>query len=479
MRSTPSNHRLVLVILLAVLLMGSTCGDGPDVLPAEDILACAVIEDLISEPSAPEASLFRDAGGGCEEVPASELDSLAPSELFADAACTESVSFRGTSFTEFCGFQLLGNDRTRGFVGHPEAWIDARPDVAPIETPWTLARETTLEVAALDQTEQPRPYVQRVEYRRVGECSLGMRVYVPRLGAEDLRPALVLHGGGWRFRGAGAVAGIGTIAPQLTSRGFAVFAPFHRLTGTSDGPEACQNADGMDIVEDAEAALDWVLAHGADYGVDPAATEVAVVGQSSGGHLASWLSVHRAVQVSRGLLLYPLTDVPFLIRQIGGGGLFEDRFDRGEPLLLAYVDEDGVTDAADLTPDAEFAVRNSFVSQIEDDPGAYADFDLLHGDADATVPVELSVRLCRAKDPSQSPSDEAWPGGDADLSCGAGSRATVVAGADHVLDLACISGDKARILALIDDDLGGLCTAGSPAQEERVRDALLAAYDRL
>lgn len=476
MRSTT---RLALFVLFALLLMGSTCGGGPDVLPAEDILACAVIEDLISRPSEPAASLFRDDGGACEEVPVAELDSLASTGLFADAGCTEDVAFRGTSFTDFCGFQLLGNARTRGFVGHPQAWIDARPDVAPIETPWTLARETTLQVAALDQTELARPYVQRVEYRRAGECSLGMRVYLPRLGADGLRPALVLHGGGWRFRGASAVAGIGTIAPQLTSRGFAVFAPFHRLTGTSDGPDDCNDANGMDIVEDVEAALDWVLANGADFGVDPSATEVAVVGQSSGGHLASWLAVHRADQVSRALLLYPLTDIPFLIEQLGGGGLFEGRFERGEPLLLAFIDEEGVTEAADLTPDSEFALRNSFVAQIQGDPAAFPELDVIHGESDATVPVELSVRLCRAKDPAQTPPDEAWPGGDVDLACGARSLATIVAGADHVLDLACFSGDKTRVLTLIDDELGGLCAAGSPAQETRVREALRAAYDRL
>ena len=488
--SDPSTHRspgllssvgrLAQLGFVTLLLMGSTCnGDEPTTLPPEDVLACAVIEDLLAEPSDPEASLFREAGGSCEAVPTAELDTLASTDLFADAACTEAVPFRGTSFTEFCGYQLLGNARTRNFVGHPEGWIDARPNVSPIETPWTLARETTLEAAALDQTELARPFVQRLEDRRVGECSQGMRVYVPRRGADDLRPALVLHGGGWRFRGAAAVAGIGTIAPQLTSRGFAVFAPFHRLTGTSDGPDVCHAANGMDIVEDVEAALDWVLANGTDFGVDASASEVAVVGQSSGGHLASWLAVHRTDQVSRALLMYPLLDIPFLIEELGDGGIFEDRFERGESLLLGYVAEEGITVAADLSPDTEFAVRNSFVSQIQADPGVFPDFDVIHGDADGSVPVELSVRLCRAKDPAEEPSGDGWPGGDGDLACGTGSSATIVAGADHVLDLACFSGDKAQILALIDEELGGLCTAGSPAQEARVRDALRDAYDRL
>ena len=474
-----SIDRLLLLLLMALLSIGGTCGDDPGVLPPEDVLACAAIEGLIAEPSLPRASLFRASGGTCEDIPVAELDVMPSAELFADDACTRTVPFRGTSFSEFCGSQLLGNERTRDFVGHPEAWIDARPDASRIETPWTLARETTLRVAALDQTDLPRPYVQRLEYRRVGECSLGMRVYVPRLGAADLKPAMVLHGGGWRFRGPAAVAGIGTIAPQLTSRGFAVFAPFHRLTGSSDGPEGCQDTGGMDIVEDVEAALDWVLAHGAEFGVDESAAKVAVVGQSSGGHLASWLAVHRSDQVSRALLLYPLSDVPFLIDQLASGGLFESRFDRGESLLVAFMNEEGAAAAADLAPDSEFAQRNSFVQQIAGDPGSFPDFDIIHGGADANVPVELSVRLCRAKDPAIAPSDEAWPGGDADLACGAGSRATIVAGASHVLDLACFSGDKARILTLIDDELGGLCAAGSPAQEARVREALRAAYDRL
>ncbi|MDA8020872.1 MAG: alpha/beta hydrolase, partial [Thermoanaerobaculia bacterium] len=471
--------RPALVVLAALLLMGSSCNDDdPEVLPPEDVLACGVIEKLVAETSEPVASLFRSRDGACEAVPASALDSQPTAELFADQACTQAVPFRGMSFTEFCGFQLLGNARTRNYVGHPPAWIDARPDVTDrIETPWSLARETTLQVAALDQTEQPRPYVQRVEFRRVDGCSLGMRVYVPRLGADDLRPAMVLHGGGWRFRGAGAAAGIGIIAPQLTARGYAVFAPFHRLTGDSDGPASCGSANGRAIVADVEAALDWVLTHGSDYGVAADATSVAVVGQSSGAHLATWLAVHRTEQVRRALLLYPLTDVPFLVRQLGEGGIFAGRFERGQRLLLAYMDEPGVAVASGLTPDADFAVRNSFVSQIAADPDAFPDFDIVHGDADAEIPVELSVRLCQSKNPSGSLSEEAWPGGDADLTCG-GGHATIVAGASHALDLRCFSGEKAPILALLNDDLGGLCNAGSPAQESRVREALRAAFDR-
>lgn len=480
--------RVVFLSCLALVLLGASCNGDPvtlppevAALPLEDLAACKAIERLVAETSDPSAPLFRRTDDACEAVPARDLDRLVErTRLYADASCRREVDFRGTAFEAFCGYQLLGNDRTREFVGHPRAWFDAADDegTGRLETPWTLARETTLQVAALDQTRLPRPYVKRVEYRQVDGCSLGLHIYVPHPAAENLKPALVLHGGGWRFRGAAAVAGLGTVVPQLTSRGHAVFAPFFRLTGDSDGPAACRGARGEDIVGDVEAALDWVLAHGSEFGVDPAAERVALVGQSSGGHLATWLTVHRSESVRRALLLYPLVDVPFLVDELGGGGLFEGRFDSGEPLLLAFLAEPGVVAASDLDPETDFARRNSFVAQIEAEPDAFADLDMIHGDADANVPVELSVRLCAAKDPSRTPPDGAWAGGDADLACGDGGRATIVAGGSHVLDLRCFSGEKAQLLALVDDELGGLCAAGSEAQEARVRNALRAAYDR-
>lgn len=478
--------RVAAFLFLGVSLLGSSCPSGgpntglPRVppLPAEDIASCHLIEGLLANSTLPDSSsLFREVNGACSAVPATQLDGLEMSSLFTDDACSQPVSYRGTSFGEFCGFQLLGTDRTRPFVGNPKAWFDGSSvNGEPIRTPWTLARETTLQVGALDQSELPRPFVQRLEYRRVGDCSLGMRVYVPSLGAENLRPAIVLHGGGWRFRGAGAVAGIGVVAPELTSRGYAVFAPFFRLTGTTDGPAECRGADGRAIVEDVDAAFDWVLEHGGEFGVDPAAGEVAVVGQSSGGHLAAWLFVHHSEAVRRALLLYPLTDVPFLVSRLGPGRIFAGRFDSGEGLLLAYMNEPGVTVAEDLSPDSEFAQLNSFVNQIEAQPDAFGELDIVHGDADTNVPVELSVRLCRARDPALAPSADRWPGGDADLTCGDGGSATIVAGATHLLDLRCLTGDKAQILSLLNERLGGLCTAGSAAQEERVRGALERAY---
>lgn len=477
------SSRCLLAALLTVAAIGASCpDDGPRTRP-EDILACAAIEGLLADTAgtAQTAPLFRQRDGACAEVPVAELDGLGAQTLFADDACTDSVSFRGSSFLEFCTTQLLGNDVTRDFLGNPAGWsdVDVDPNVGErTETYWTLAREATLQAGALDPTEVPRPYVRRVEYRRVGECSLGMRVYVPHPGAGNLKAAMVIHGGGWRFRGAGAVVGLGVTAPQLTSRGYAVFAPFHRLTGESDGPAACRGADGEDVIEDVTAALDWVLANGVEFGVDPGAGGVSLVGQSSGGHLAALLATERPDDVERALLLYPLVDVPFIIEQLGEGGIFAGRFERGEQLLLAFVDEEGVSAGADLDAESPFAQRNSFVRQIQADPDRFGELYMIHGDADTQVPVELSVRLCAARDAARTPDAAAYVGGDADLDCGGDSFAVVVAGAEHILDLRCFSGDRSEFLNMAEDELQALCTAGSPQQQERVRQALLRAYER-
>lgn len=91
--------------------------------------------------------------------------------------------------------------------------------------------------------------------------------------ADVLRPALVrVHGGAWS---GGRRGDFGQWNQWLNGLGYDVFDIDYRL----DPPERWR-----DQVGDVKCALGWVVAHSAEYGIDPA--HVAVMGYSAGAHLA-------------------------------------------------------------------------------------------------------------------------------------------------------------------------------------------------
>ena len=128
---------------------------------------------------------------------------------------------------------------------------------------------------------------------------LRARLYSPR-GASQRAPGLLfLHGGGWTI---GDLDTHDNVCRYLAvEAGCRVLALDYRLAPEHPYPAA---------VEDAEAALAWLLGHAAEVGVDPA--RVAVGGDSAGGNLATVVA-RRARDAGSGgpcyqLLLYPGVD---------------------------------------------------------------------------------------------------------------------------------------------------------------------------
>lgn len=90
-------------------------------------------------------------------------------------------------------------------------------------------------------------------------------------------PAIVfLRGGYWKF---GEKEDRHFPALEWLPRGVTWIVPNYRLA---------PDAHLADIVEDAEAAFQWVLDHGADHGVD--LTQLHLVGNSAGAHLAAMIA---------------------------------------------------------------------------------------------------------------------------------------------------------------------------------------------
>jgi acetyl esterase/lipase len=432
---------------------------------------CSAIKEVAARPMAHEP-LYKLKSGECVTV--EKPDRAGSGPFYADAACVEEVSYRSTSFRCFCRDNLKSNEHTRDYIGNPDAWRDKELDpMAPGETKWSLSQGSRLHIAAINQTHHHnRPYLKRVAYRKVGDCSLAMHIYKSRLDATDLEPVIFIYGGGWSHRGALSVASMETLAPNLTDKGYIVFAPFHRvLQGSDDGPPKCLDAIGKEITADIEHALDWVLSNGTSYGM-AAASKVSVVGQSSGAHLAGFLAVNHPDKVERAFLLYPPTDLAFLTEGLMPGGIYHGELASTEKLLLRFADKDSL-DQIDLAD--PFILANSYPQTVNPSPDHFPPFFIIHGDTDDVVPVEQSTRLCEALDPSKSPTGGLYPGGNLVQSCGAGSELHIIAGANHVLDLRCFSGKYTDLIRkLFNQDL---CPSGYEGSK-KVRDAMVKAYSQ-
>lgn len=128
---------------------------------------------------------------------------------------------------------------------------------------------------------------------------LPVRVYTPP-GDAGARPGLVyLHGGGWTI---GSIESHdGTAATYAGVAGCVVVSVDYRLAPEHRFPAA---------LDDAEAAVRWVVDHAGDLGVDP--SRLAVGGDSAGGNLATVLA-RRArdaggPDLAAQLLVHPVTD---------------------------------------------------------------------------------------------------------------------------------------------------------------------------
>ena len=398
------------------------------------------------------APLYRHDGGACLATPAAAITRAGT--YYADPLCRQPLAVRPQGLTEWCRASLdrerLGNGAA--LAGQPPAWH---------LSPGTRMDTALVSTAGLDQ-----PWLTERVYKTVdtpaGRCALIMRIFQARPDRRGDRPLLALHGGGWQYRRNGAL-GIEVTAAHYTSRGFVLFAPFYRLAGHHDGPAACQGASGADILADVGDALDWVRAHGAEFGAAPG--PVWLTGQSAGAHLAAWLAVHRPAQVARALLLYSPTDMADYLRQWQAGALGDDP--PGLKALAAFLDLD---DPAAVDPTAPFVRDNSLPALAAAHP-AVPPLYLVHGAADELVPVRQSIRLCNALggDPDHGPADAlaSRPGAPRlqTFACdGRGSRLQVVTAGRHMLDL-CL--------------LGLWCPAGDEDDQAAARRALTAGYDWL
>lgn len=139
-------------------------------------------------------------------------------------------------------------------------------------------QKTTLPESLLAGLEEHTDLV----YARYGDRELKLDLYRPKARGPALPAILGIHGGGWSKGDRGSQR---QLAQALAARGFVAVTISYRLSGEAKFPAA---------IEDCKAAVRWLRAHAAAYGID--ATAVGATGLSAGGHLAALLATSGGVK---------------------------------------------------------------------------------------------------------------------------------------------------------------------------------------
>jgi len=216
-----------------------------------------------------------------------------------------------------------------------------------------------------------------VVYGVGGDTELKLDVYIPDEPVGCPTPAVVfIHGGGWR-QGDKYPSRV----PLLVEAGFIAVSINYRLSDVAPFPAA---------VEDAKCAVRWLRAHAEEYNVD--VDKIGVWGGSAGGHLS---------------LMVGLADGSLGLEGSGGWGEYSSRVQAvcsfyGPTDLTAIAEQRGqpnrdlahnafIGGTLDEMPDA-FRLASPVHLVTADDPPLL----MVHGDGDATVPLEQSQLLLDA-----------------------------------------------------------------------------------
>src|SRR5712692_3470415 len=117
-----------------------------------------------------------------------------------------------------------------------------------------------------------------IEYAVHGGVSLKGHLYAPK-GPGKFPLVIAIHGGGWRLAN---LDNYRILGPWLAERGYVTLAVTHRLSKLAEKvyPEA---------VQDVRAAVQFAKGRAAELKIDP--ERIALMGDSSGGHLASLVAL--------------------------------------------------------------------------------------------------------------------------------------------------------------------------------------------
>lgn len=206
---------------------------------------------------------------------------------------------------------------------------------------------------------------QDIEFAKAGEVLLMLDAFVPE-GSGPFSTCILVHGGG--FTKGDKHSFITPLFEPLAKAGFTWFTINYRLAPQHRWP-AC--------AEDVASAIRWVKAHATEYKVD--VNRIAIIGESAGGHLVSWLGVtgEGDTRVAAVVPFYAPQDlVAHVKRRNELRGL-------GDLIGSHEMSEANFAKLAAMSP----------ITQVK--PGL-PPFPQIHGDADTTVAHKQSVLFEKA-----------------------------------------------------------------------------------
>ncbi len=199
-----------------------------------------------------------------------------------------------------------------------------------------------------------------ITYATHNGIALGLDIYRP-VSDAPLPIMLLVHGGGWCY---GNKEGCEWQGRYFANAGYLAAVIDYRLAPTHPFPAAC---------DDAGAAVAWLVAHGAEYGGDPA--RLGAWGGSAGAHLVGWLAVQ------------PNTPLVCVAAWAGPMDMFRDPVTRPyQGHALAFMNA--------CVHEAEEAYRAAsplFFVHAQMPP-----LLLIHGEADVVVPVDHAHYMAEA-----------------------------------------------------------------------------------
>jgi len=204
-------------------------------------------------------------------------------------------------------------------------------------------------------------------------------LYLPKKAADEgpLPLVVYVHGGGWQ---GGDKRGGAMLVPLVQSGEYALASVGYRLTGETIWPAQ---------IHDCKAAIRWLRANAAKYGIDP--DRIGVAGSSAGGHLVCLLGTTAGVAELDGTIGAhddEDTRVVCVVNQFGP---------------TDFADIDGANDAAKGMVAKLLGGRPQEVPEVARaaSPLAHVTKDdapvlCIHGTADQLVPYSQSTKLDRA-----------------------------------------------------------------------------------
>jgi acetyl esterase/lipase len=211
--------------------------------------------------------------------------------------------------------------------------------------------------------------VRDLEYVAGGHERNRLDLYLPEKATRPLPVILWIHGGGW-------TRGDKTNGPafRFATLGYAVASMNYRFS---------QHAIFPAQINDAKAAVRWLRANAAKYGLDP--DHIGAWGASAGGHLVALLGTTAGA------------------KDLEGPGGNETQSSRVQAVVDWYGPTDFLTVGAkdtranliggDAQSHKEQAVKASPITYVSKDA---APFLIMHGDQDQTVPISQSEAFAAA-----------------------------------------------------------------------------------